>query len=131
MSYSNVGALTPSRPAPPAPQRRGTENSLANVGYNLSNLSLTSSGAGSTYSSQYSGIGGSPARQLSNDTGPTYPGGVVRQGTVNVKEEGFASFLWRPKWLVLNDTQLTLHKNEVRPGLCSLLLRPLSALSPP
>jgi hypothetical protein len=103
MSYGNVGsmALQPSRPAPPAPQRRVTDNGLASVGYSLS---LPAPGGA------YSGIGGSPGRAF--DGGPP-ASAVVRQGTVQVKEEGFASFLWRPKFLVLKETTLTLHKSDV------------------
>jgi hypothetical protein len=102
MSYPNVGAmsLTPSRPAPPAPQRRQTDNALASVGYNL-NLN------GNT---PYGGVGGSPRAY---DGGPP-SAAVVRQGAVSVKEDGFASWLWRPKWLVLKETTLTLHKSDVR-----------------
>jgi serine/threonine-protein kinase CLA4 len=72
------------------------------MGYN-SALAPSSSYASSTYS----GIGGSPDRT-------TDPSGQVRKGTVTVKEEGFASFLWRPKWLVLTESQLAFHKTEVR-----------------
>jgi hypothetical protein len=67
-------------------------------------------GPGSSAGSMYNGIGGSPGRSF--DGGPP-SANVVRQGNVSVKEEGFASFLWRPKWLVLKETTLTLHKNEV------------------
>lgn len=41
----------------------------------------------------------------------------VRQGPVNVKEEGIKSFLWSKKWMVLKNHTLGLHKNEVRPGV--------------
>lgn len=111
MSYGNLGSLTPSRPAPPAPQRRATDNALANVGYNIS---LSSS---SSYAPSYSGIGGSPNRNSDAGHGP----GIVRNTTVSVKEDGFASFLWRPKWLVLREHTLSFHKNEVR---ASALLSP-------
>lgn len=104
MSYSNVGSLTPSRLAPPAPQRRATDNVIANVGHNIS---LPSS---SSYVTPYSGIGGSPKRNLDTGFGP----GIVRKGTVSVKEDGFTSFLWRPKWLVLREHTLSFHKNEAR-----------------
>lgn len=104
MSYGNVGSLTPSRPAPPAPQRRATDNALASAGYNLS------SSSSSTYAQSYSGIGGSPNRNSDVGASP----GIVRSGTVTVKEDGFASFLWRPKWLALREHTLSMHKNEVR-----------------
>jgi hypothetical protein len=32
---------------------------------------------------------------------------------VSIKEDGFASWLWRPKWLVLKEQTLTIHKTEV------------------
>jgi serine/threonine-protein kinase CLA4 len=38
----------------------------------------------------------------------------IRQGSVNVKEEGLRSFLWSKKWMVLREGTLGLHKNEVR-----------------
>lgn len=100
MSYP---ALTPSRPAPPAPQRRPADNLFA-VG--------PSSPAGSAYNSSYTGIGGSPER--TSGPGSSSSGQpTVRRGFVNVKEDGFASWLWNRKWLVLRDQTLTFHKNEV------------------
>lgn len=38
---------------------------------------------------------------------------VVRTGYANVKEEGFRSFLWTKRWLVLNGVELQLYKSEV------------------
>jgi len=39
---------------------------------------------------------------------------VVRSGIVSIKEDGFAtSWLWRPKWLVLKEQTLSIHKSEV------------------
>jgi len=32
---------------------------------------------------------------------------------VSIKEDGFASWLWRPKWLVLKEQTLSIHKTEV------------------
>lgn len=57
--------------------------------------------------SNYSGIGGfpNPASSLS-----PYE---IRTGSVNIKEDGFASFLWRPKWLVLTKQQLEIRKSRV------------------
>jgi hypothetical protein len=114
MAYPNVGSMSlqPTRPAPAAPQRRATDNALASVGYNI-NLQPVGAGGGqfgAPAGNGYSGIGGSPGRNF--DGGPP-SASVVRQGNVSVKEEGFASFLWRPKWLVLKETTLTLHKSEV------------------
>ncbi|KIM83935.1 hypothetical protein PILCRDRAFT_68624 [Piloderma croceum F 1598] len=49
----------------------------------------------------------SPSRSLAGIDSP-----VVRQGMVNIKEDGFASWLWRPKWLVLKERTLSIHKTE-------------------
>lgn len=71
-----------------------------------------SSAASSAYSPNYTGIGGSPDRG-----GLSSPGGysqVVKSGFVSVKEEAFASFLWNRRYLVLKETVLSFHKNEVR-----------------
>jgi hypothetical protein len=104
-------SLTPSRPAPPAPQRAGP-----GATYNPAFSIPSSSG------SSYSGIGGSPNRNSENIMNTH----VVRSGTVSVKEDGFAtSWLWRPKWLVLKELTLSIHKSEV-----SLIYRPLRT-SPP
>jgi hypothetical protein len=40
---------------------------------------------------------------------------------VSVKEEGFVSFLWRPQWLVPNETTSTPHKSEVRSSIIQIL----------
>jgi len=69
----------------------------------------------SSSGSSYSGIGRSPNRN-SGDITDTH---VVRSGAVSIKDDGFASWLWRPKWLVLKEQTLSIHKNEVR-----LLYRP-------
>lgn len=39
---------------------------------------------------------------------------VVRNGMVSLKEEGFASFMFLRKWLVLKGETLSIHKTEVR-----------------
>ncbi len=39
--------------------------------------------------------------------------GIVRQGSVGFKEDAFASWIWREKWLVLREQSLSVHKNEV------------------
>lgn len=121
MSFNQVSAasLTPSRPAPQAPQRRGNDNSqamyttntaLASSGYNASFALTPASPSGSSYASSYSGIGGSPNR----NSEAAFNSHVVRSGTVSIKEDGFASWLWRPKWLVLKEQTLSIHKTEVR-----------------
>ncbi|KAG8908959.1 Protein kinase [Tulasnella sp. 403] len=99
MSYP---ALTPTRPAPPAPQRR-----LNEVRYPAG-----ASGSSSAYNASYTGIGGSPDRGVvSTGSSPQ----IIRCGYANVKEDGFASWLWGRKWLVLKDQTLTFHKNETAP----------------
>ena len=125
MAYHQVTAasLTPSRPAPPAPQRRGTDlapqyatnNSLANAGYSSSFTLAPASPSTSSYQS-YTGIGGSPNRgpeDLSNSQ-------VVRTGSVSIKEEGFANWLFTRKFLILKEQTLSIHRNEVG---CHLSLR--------
>ena len=116
MAFNQVTAasLTPSRPAPAAPGRNGQS------GYGSSFAVGTSSPSGSSYAASYSGIGGSPNRLFDTPSNSE----VVRAGTVNVKEDGLVSFLWRPKWLILKDTSLSIHKSEVcAPLHCALLLR--------
>jgi hypothetical protein len=120
MSYHQVTAtsLTPSRPAPQAPQRRGPEGSmyntnasLASSGYNPSFTFTSASPSGSSYASSYSGIGGSPNR----NSEALFNSQVVRSGLVSVKEDGtFASWIWKVKWLVLKEQTLSIHKSEVR-----------------
>ena len=119
MAFNQVTAasLTPSRPAPQAPQRRGTDsptmyttnNALASSGYNASFSLTPSSPSISSYASSYSGIGGSPNR----NSEAAFNSQVVRNGMVSIKEDGFASWLWRPKWLVLKELTLSIHKTEV------------------
>ena len=111
-------SLTPSRPAPAAPIRRGNDiqNVLSSSGYASSFSVGTSSPSGSSYASTYSGIGGSPNRN-SDMVSSSH---IVRSGMVAIKEDGLVSWLWRPKWLVLKEQTLSIHKNEVsRPSLLS------------
>lgn len=118
-------SLTPSRPAPAAPLRKGSEiqNVLSNSGYGSSFSVGTSSASGSS-SSTYSGIGGSPDRTSDS----LMNAHIVRYGTVSVKEDGLVSWLWRPKYLVLKQQTLSIHKNEV----CNPLFQPRhSAYCPP
>lgn len=101
MAFNQVTptSLTPTRPAPSAPGRNGP------TGYGSSFSAGTSSPSGS-----YTGIGGSPNRASESITSAQ----VVRAGIVSVKEDGLVSWLWRPKWLVLKEDILLIHKNEVR-----------------
>ncbi|KAH9948508.1 Pkinase-domain-containing protein [Amylocystis lapponica] len=121
MAFNQVSAtsLTPSRPAPAAPIRRPTEvgNALAQSGYSSSFSVGTSSPSGSSYASTYSGIGGSPNRNSDMYSNSH----VVRSGIVSVKEDGIVSWLWRPKWLVLKEQTLSIHKSETSPQHQSII----------
>ena len=123
MAFNQVTAtsLTPSRPAPAAPVRRDVQNVLASSGYGSSfsvgggsSTSLGGGGASPSTSSYvssfsgYSGIGGSPNRTSDGLQSADF----VRAGVVTVKEDGLVSWLWRPKWLVLKESTLSIHKNE-------------------
>ena len=88
MSFHPISAssLTPSRPAPPAPNRRPTDPLIGS----------------------YSGIGATPG-------GDTFATGVIRSGFLTIKEEGgFSSWIWKTKWVVLKEQAITIHKSEVR-----------------
>ncbi|KAI0729129.1 Pkinase-domain-containing protein [Fomitopsis betulina] len=115
MAFNQVTAtsLTPSRPAPAAPVRRGNEigNALASSGYGSSFSVGMSSPSGSSYGPSYSGIGASPIRNTDMFSGSE----VIRAGVVAVKEDGIVSWLWRPKWLVLKEGSLFIHKSESSP----------------
>lgn len=112
MAFNQVtqSSLTPSRPAPAAPGKRDYQNALASSGYGSSFTVGTSSPSGSSYAASYSGIGGSPNR-ISDSLQSSH---VVRCGIVSIKEDGLVSWLWRPKWLVLKEQTLSIHKSEVR-----------------
>ncbi|KAG8215352.1 Pkinase-domain-containing protein [Butyriboletus roseoflavus] len=122
----NVSAanLTPSRPAPQAPLRRITDspsssqynNALQTSGYN------TSFSSGSSYASDYTGIGGSPIRY--SDT--SMNSHVIRNGMVSLKEEGFASFMFLRKWLILKESMLTIHKTESSPVQSMIMLHDIT-----
>lgn len=112
MAHYQVTAtsLTPSRPAPAAPVRQNNvQNVLANSGYGSSFSVGTSSPSSSVYRADYTGIGGSPNRN-SDMVSSSH---VVRSGVVAIKEDGIVSWLWRPKWLVLKEQTLSIHKSEV------------------
>ena len=127
MAHYQVGpaSLTPSRPAPAAPIRRGNDvqNVLASSGYGSSFSVGTSSPSGSSYASSYSGIGGSPNRNSDMSSSSH----IVRSGLVAIKEDGIVSWLWRPKWLVLKEQTLSIHKNEVSTLFHTFLLFDLEA----
>jgi hypothetical protein len=117
MSY-HAASLTPSRPAPQAPQRRldaapayGSNSTLAALGYSSSFKILPASPSGTSYAFPYSGIGGSPIRgqDLATDSQ------VVRLGWVSMKDDsfGFGNWIFQRKWLVLKENSLSIHKNEV------------------
>ncbi|KAF7976569.1 hypothetical protein HWV62_6241 [Athelia sp. TMB] len=118
MAYHvTASSLTPSRPAPPAPQRRATDANGYSPGQptHHNNAALASgynstSPSGSSYAASYSGIGGTPNRGAEGNFNQR----VVRSGSVSIKEDGFSSWLWRPKWLVLREQTLAIHKSEVR-----------------
>jgi len=118
MSYHQVSAasLTPSRPAPQAPQRLGNENqpdfggnNMATSGYNSSFNFTPASPAGSSYAFPYSGIGGSPNRGFDGGVDSQ----VVRNGSVSMKDDSFGNWLFQRKWLVLKEQTLSIHKSEV------------------
>jgi hypothetical protein len=120
MAFNQVTAtsLTPSRPAPPIPLRQASTSSSSSTFTSSSSLTLAPSIVStSTYVPSYSGIGGTPniggfpKRSSDNSTNNVY--GIVRQGAVGFKEDAFASWLWREKWLVLREQSLSVHKNEV------------------
>lgn len=118
MAFNQVTAtsLTPSRPAPAAPVSRDIQNVLASSGYASSFSVGTSSPSGSSYNSSYSGIGGSPNRTSDS----VMNANVIRAGIVSIKEDGLVSWLWRPKWLVLKDQTLSIHKSEVRSSVARI-----------
>lgn len=130
MSYDGISALTPTRPPPPAPRRGPSDSSMNNTPIYSSASSFTSYNSAASNASSYhtaysAGIGGSPDRghpSTSSGNGPP-----VRQGYVSVKEDGFASWLWSKKWLVLREEVLSIHRSEVR--YTSVLLSTPSFLS--
>ena len=119
MSFHQVTAtsLTPSRPAPQAPVRRETSDTLysnsstlVQAGYKTSFSFSTPTASGSSYATSYSGIGASPNRSLSTSSSSD----VIRSGWASVKEDAFASLFWVRKYLILKEYTLSFHKNEVR-----------------
>lgn len=112
MAFNQVTAtsLTPSRPAPQAPVRRGPDStpiySSASTGYGSSYSTGLGSPSSASYS--YSGIGGTPNRGSDDGTG-----GIVRQGPVSMKEDSFGNWLFQRKWFVLKEEALSIHKSEV------------------
>ncbi|TFK50606.1 Pkinase-domain-containing protein [Heliocybe sulcata] len=76
----------------------------------------------SSYAPSYTGVGGSPSR----NSEAFMSSQVVRCGYVNIKEDGFASWLWREKWLVLKEQTLSIHKNESMPQQSVINLRDIA-----
>ena len=117
MSY--YGSLTPTRPAPSAPNaRNGAGGPINNSLYAGSSYSPNYS----SYASGSSSIGFSPSSNAPFRSGSSTAinssilgssdGGIVRQGYVSVKGSGFVSF-WDRKWLTLREHIISFHKNEV------------------
>ena len=119
MAFNQVTAtsLTPSRPAPPIPLRQASTSSSTTAFTSSSSLTLAPSLVStSSYVPSYSGIGGTPnigGFPKRGSDGSTTVAGIVRQGSVGFKEDAFASWIWREKWLVLREQSLSVHKNEV------------------
>ena len=126
MAFNQVTAtsLTPSRPAPQVPIRQLSTSSSSTAFSSSSSVTVTPSSVSlSPYATSYSGIGGTPniggfPKRSSDGAGTS---GVIRQGPAGFKEDAFASWIWREKWLVLKEQSLSVHKNEVssRSGLRS------------
>jgi hypothetical protein len=118
MAFNQVTAtsLTPSRPAPPIPIRQASIGSSTTAFSTSSSVTLSPASAStSSYASSYSGIGGTPniggfPKRTSEVVNMS---GIVRQGPVGFKEDAFASWIWREKWLILREQSLSVHKNEV------------------
>ncbi|KAF5329233.1 hypothetical protein D9619_009313 [Psilocybe cf. subviscida] len=125
MSFNQVTAtsLTPSRPAPQAPVRRGPDSVplYTSSSSNYSNSYSAPLGSPSSMSYPYSGIGGSPNRGADDGTG-----GIVRQGPVSMKEDSFGNWLFQRKWFVLKEEALSIHKSETSPPQTILWLRDVS-----
>ncbi|KAF9477419.1 Pkinase-domain-containing protein [Pholiota conissans] len=133
MAYHQVTAtsLTPSRPAPQAPARRGTDassdfatnssTSLSNAGYSSSFSFTPASPSASSYTMSYSGIGGSPNRGAEDLNSQ-----IIRQGMVSMKEDSFGNWLFQRKWLVLRDQTLSIHKSEAAPHQSVIFLRDIA-----
>jgi hypothetical protein len=122
MAFNQVTAtsLTPSRPAPPIPIRQASTSSSSTTFTSSSSLTLapsliSTSSYTPSYTPSYSGIGGTPnigGFPKRGSDGVTVSG-IIRQGSVGFKEDAFASWIWREKWLVLREQSLSVHKNEV------------------
>jgi serine/threonine-protein kinase CLA4 len=118
MAFNQVTAtsLTPSRPAPQVPVRQVSTSSSSTAFSSSSSLTLAPSLAStSSYAPSYSGIGGTPNIGGFPNRTSAIPvmSDIVRQGPVGFKEDAFASWIWREKWLILREQSLSVHKNEV------------------
>ncbi|KAH8993194.1 Pkinase-domain-containing protein [Lactarius akahatsu] len=131
MAFNQVTAtsLTPSRPAPQIPIRQASISSSTTAFSSSSSITLTPpSISTSSYATSYSGIGGTPniggfPNRNSDGAGMS---GVIRQGPVGFKEDAFASWIWREKWLVLKEQTLSVHKNEAAGPQSIIQLRELA-----
>jgi serine/threonine-protein kinase CLA4 len=126
MAFNQVTAtsLTPSRPAPQVPVRQVSTSSSSTAFSSSSSLTLAPSLVStSSYAPSYSGIGGTPNIGGFPNRSSTIPAmsDIVRQGPVGFKEDAFASWIWREKWLILREQSLSVHKNEV--SFCASLRR--------
>ncbi|KAF8272683.1 hypothetical protein EI94DRAFT_206094 [Lactarius quietus] len=120
MAFNQVTAtsLTPSRPAPQIPIRQVSTSSSSTVFSTSSSVTLTPpSISTSSYATSYSGIGGTPNI-----------GGFPKRSSdsAGFKEDAFASWIWREKWLVLKEQSLSVHKNEAAAPQSIIQLRDLS-----
>ncbi|EIM84294.1 Pkinase-domain-containing protein [Stereum hirsutum FP-91666 SS1] len=100
-----------------------------------------------SYATSYSGIGGSPAvggfpghMQRNSELGGggragggdgmggqgLSGAGIVRSGTVGFKEDAFANWLWREKYLILREQTLAVHKNEASSAQTTIQLSDIS-----
>ncbi|KAF9039997.1 kinase-like domain-containing protein [Panaeolus papilionaceus] len=122
-------SLTPSRPPPQAPQRRGTEeqsysnnSNLSNSGYNSSFNFTPTSPSSSSYAFPYSGIGGSPNRGPNDGA----DGQIVRSGHVSMKDDSFGNWLFTRKWMILKEQTLTVHKSDQSAAQTTIYLRDIA-----
>jgi protein-serine/threonine kinase len=54
----------------------------------------------------------------------------VKRGFLYLKEDGLLSFSWSKRWVILSETELSIHKNEhVYEPLAIILLREIDSVS--
>ena len=106
-----MASMTPSRPAPVPPTRTTISPSHS--------LSTPSAANSASMGSAFSSTSYSASFPTFNHTSTAiHPASarkkrLIRTGYANVKEEGLRSFLWSKRWLVLDETDLAVFKNEV------------------